>query len=225
MLSIESHRVRHDSSDLACMPMHGRRKWQPTPVFLPRESQGQRSLVGCCLQGRTESDTTEATQQQQQSHGSQLCASLAKSKSCWQLETDQSGSIYTTKISKHYKPALFFPERGLFGMYQHTMAADSRQLGIPHRRGEWRARTVSIRGPQILENKSLLCMLLIRLIHLHILHQSSNNNRYQCCTVVSTHQLLKTQNQSIFKSKRKENKNSSDFGNQTILFPPSQQLF
>ena len=40
-------------------------KWQPTPVFLPRESQGQRSLVGCHLWGRTESDTTEATQQQQ----------------------------------------------------------------------------------------------------------------------------------------------------------------
>ena len=29
-----------------------RRKWQPTPVFLPRESHGQRSLVGCCPQGR-----------------------------------------------------------------------------------------------------------------------------------------------------------------------------
>ena len=39
-----------------------RRKWQPTPVFLPRESRGQRSLVGCCPQGCTESDTTEATQ-------------------------------------------------------------------------------------------------------------------------------------------------------------------
>ena len=41
--------------------MHWRRKWQPTPVFLPGESQGQRSLVGCRLWGRTESDTTEAT--------------------------------------------------------------------------------------------------------------------------------------------------------------------
>jgi len=29
--------------------MHWRRKWQPTPVFLPGESQGQRSLVGCHL--------------------------------------------------------------------------------------------------------------------------------------------------------------------------------
>ena len=41
--------------------MHWRRKWQPTPVFLPGESQGWRSLVGCRLWGHTESDTTEAT--------------------------------------------------------------------------------------------------------------------------------------------------------------------
>ena len=38
-----------------------RRKWQPTPVFWPGESQGRGSLVGCCLWGHTESDTTEAT--------------------------------------------------------------------------------------------------------------------------------------------------------------------
>ena len=38
-----------------------RRKWQPTPVFLPREFHGQRSLVGCHLWGRTESDTTDVT--------------------------------------------------------------------------------------------------------------------------------------------------------------------
>ena len=31
------------------------------PVFLPGESRGQRSLVGCCPWGHTESDTTEAT--------------------------------------------------------------------------------------------------------------------------------------------------------------------
>ena len=40
--------------------MHWRRKWQPTPVFLPGESQGQRNLVGCHLWGRTELDMTEA---------------------------------------------------------------------------------------------------------------------------------------------------------------------
>ena len=41
--------------------MHWRRKWEPTPVFLPGESQGQRSLVDCHLWGHTESDTTKVT--------------------------------------------------------------------------------------------------------------------------------------------------------------------
>ena len=41
--------------------MHWRRKWQLTPVFLPGESQGRGSLVGCRLWGRTELDTTEVT--------------------------------------------------------------------------------------------------------------------------------------------------------------------
>ena len=40
---------------------HWRRTWQPTPVFLPGESQGQGSLMGCRLRGRIESDTTEVT--------------------------------------------------------------------------------------------------------------------------------------------------------------------
>ena len=42
------------------------KEWQPTPVFLPGESQGRGSPVGCHLWGRTESDMTEATKQQQQ---------------------------------------------------------------------------------------------------------------------------------------------------------------
>ena len=46
-----------------------RRQWHPTPVFLPGESQGQGSLVGCCLWGCTGLDTTEVTQQQQQQCG------------------------------------------------------------------------------------------------------------------------------------------------------------
>ena len=41
--------------------MHWRRKWQPTPVFLPGESQGRQSLVGCHLRGRTQLDTTDVT--------------------------------------------------------------------------------------------------------------------------------------------------------------------
>ena len=37
-----------------------KRQWHPTPVLLPGKSHGRRSLVGCRLWGRTESDTTEA---------------------------------------------------------------------------------------------------------------------------------------------------------------------
>ena len=51
-------------SDFTFTLMHWRRKWQPTPVFLPGESQGQGSLVGCRLWGRAELAMTDATQQQ-----------------------------------------------------------------------------------------------------------------------------------------------------------------
>ena len=37
------------------------KEMEPTPVFLPGESQGRGSLVGCRLWGRTESDMTEVT--------------------------------------------------------------------------------------------------------------------------------------------------------------------
>ena len=59
------------------MTISWRRKWPPTPVFLPGESQGRGSLVGCCLWGSTESDTTEATQQQQRQHDHQLEKAMA----------------------------------------------------------------------------------------------------------------------------------------------------
>ena len=39
--------------------IHWRRAWQPTPVILPEESHGQRSLVGCSSWGCKESDMTE----------------------------------------------------------------------------------------------------------------------------------------------------------------------
>ena len=62
-LAMGSRRVGHDwATSLSVFTfMHWRRKWQPTPVFLPGESQGWGSLVGCPLWGHTESDTTEAT--------------------------------------------------------------------------------------------------------------------------------------------------------------------
>ena len=59
--STGSHRVRHDwTTSLSLFTfMHWRRKWQPTPVSLAGEFQGRGSLMGCCLWGRTESDTTK----------------------------------------------------------------------------------------------------------------------------------------------------------------------
>ena len=61
--SMGSRGVGHDcATSLSLFTfMHWKRKWQPTPVFLPGESQGRGSLVGNRVWGRTESDTTEAT--------------------------------------------------------------------------------------------------------------------------------------------------------------------
>ena len=52
--SMGSWRVRHDwATSLSLFTfMHWRSKWQPIPVFLPGESQGRGSLVGCHLWGR-----------------------------------------------------------------------------------------------------------------------------------------------------------------------------
>ena len=59
--SMGLRRVRHDwATSLSLFTsMQWRRKWQPTPVFLPGESHGRRSLVGCSPWGHEESDTTE----------------------------------------------------------------------------------------------------------------------------------------------------------------------
>ena len=61
--SMGSLRVRHDwaTSFSLFTFVHWRREWQPTPVFLPGESQGRGSLVACHFRCHTESDTTEAT--------------------------------------------------------------------------------------------------------------------------------------------------------------------
>ena len=57
--SMGSLRVRRDwATSLSIFTfLHWRRKWQPTPVFLPGESQGLGSLAGCHLWGHTESGT------------------------------------------------------------------------------------------------------------------------------------------------------------------------
>ena len=56
LLSMGSYRVGHNFTFTL---MHWRRKWQPTPVFLPGKSHGWRSLAGYGPWGHKESDTTE----------------------------------------------------------------------------------------------------------------------------------------------------------------------
>ena len=59
------HRVaegRTRLSDFTFTFMHWRRKWQPTPVFLPGEFHGQRSLAGYIVHEIAELDMTEQYQ-------------------------------------------------------------------------------------------------------------------------------------------------------------------
>ena len=50
-----------DAGSIPGLEIDPRKAWQPTPVFLSRESQEQRSLVGYSPLGHKESDLTEAT--------------------------------------------------------------------------------------------------------------------------------------------------------------------
>ena len=65
-----------------------RRKWQPTKIFLPGQSHGQRSLVGCSPWGGKELDTTEVTLHTHMPSSKelycQLCqGSMVKHRSLW----------------------------------------------------------------------------------------------------------------------------------------------
>ena len=88
-----------------------RRKWQPTPVFLPGESQGQRSLVGCCLWGHTGSDTTEVTEQQQQI---MLLLSILKCKKSHLSGQFREKSPFRVSLNSHYSPKLTAGYRTVF---------------------------------------------------------------------------------------------------------------
>ena len=76
--SMGSLRVGHDwATSLSRFNfMHWRRKWQPTPVFLPGESQGWGSLVGCRLWGRRVGH-----------HWSDLAAAAAATSHLWKHES------------------------------------------------------------------------------------------------------------------------------------------
>jgi len=57
----QGRRCKRPRFDLCVGKIPWRRAWQPTPVFLPRESHGQRSLVGHSPWGHKESNMTEMT--------------------------------------------------------------------------------------------------------------------------------------------------------------------
>ena len=60
-LSDQCKEIEENNSLGMTRDLFRRRQWHPTPVLLPGKSHGRRSLVGCHLWGRTESDTTEVT--------------------------------------------------------------------------------------------------------------------------------------------------------------------
>ena len=75
-----------------------RRKWQPTPVFLPGKSYGQRSLAGYSPWGRRESDivTEQGAEQNGPEHQSQKDLSKWWQWKIWNQSTD---IVYKMKIS------------------------------------------------------------------------------------------------------------------------------
>ena len=97
--SMGSLRVGHDwATSLSLFTfMHWRRKWQPTPVFLSGESQGQGSLVGCRLWGRTESD------------GWKWFGTLNKYKGLYQSALQVSDSTFVCFLSANWEHRLLGP--------------------------------------------------------------------------------------------------------------------
>ena len=77
--------------------IHWRRKWQPTPVFLPGEPQGRRSLVGCRLRGRTESEQQQ-TRKKLTAKSTPLTSMSLLKDSTWIAKSEQSQMNCRTEI-------------------------------------------------------------------------------------------------------------------------------
>ena len=90
--SMGLQRVRHNWATSLSLStfMHWRRKWQPTPVFLPGESQGQRSLMGCRLWG---------SHRVGHNWSDLAAAAVCVRKPCWVLGT-LSNLIITTTLKR-----------------------------------------------------------------------------------------------------------------------------
>ena len=72
-----------------------RRKWQPTPVFLPGKSYGQRSLAGYSPWGRKELDTTEATYHSTNYTYMEECESILKLQAKIKQDKARPDGIYS----------------------------------------------------------------------------------------------------------------------------------
>ena len=81
--------------------IHWRRKWKPTPVFLPGESQGRGSLVGCRLWGRTVGHDWSDLAAAAAAHF--LCSMWAK-----------NISLYFSMVYKHIKRIVFYDMKVLW---------------------------------------------------------------------------------------------------------------
>ena len=108
--SMGSLRVGHDwVTSLSLFTfMHWRRKWQPTPVFLPGESQGWGSLVGCHLWGHTESDMTEVTKQQSGVQTSSASVTISQGSSSTELEVPIKGAFFLNLDSSNVLKVILF---------------------------------------------------------------------------------------------------------------------
>ena len=108
--SLGSLRVRHDwATSLSLFTfMHWRRTRQPTPVLLPGESQGRRSLVGCCL-GAAQSRTRlkwRSSSSKTSSNAKDLFVTCCRTASLCQ----KSGNIPVTLLwyqCRHHKTSEF----------------------------------------------------------------------------------------------------------------------
>ena len=104
--SMGSLRIRHDwaTSPSLFTFMHWRRKWQPTPVFLPGESQGRQSLVGCPMGShRIGHDWIDLAA----AHLAKWCSKLSKSgfNSKWTVNIQ----MFKLDLEKAEEPEIKFP--------------------------------------------------------------------------------------------------------------------
>ena len=75
-----------------------RRKWLPTPVFLPGESHGQRRLAGKSPWGHKEADTTEQLTHSLSGQGKCLCIHVHLTDGQW-MDENRIHDIYLTGIT------------------------------------------------------------------------------------------------------------------------------